>query len=227
VRSQSPPEEKLRYVRPNQDQWVTECRFRLMAQPTGWSVESVTERNDSTLTLKASYDPNDVLTNVSVTLAKGEKKQAAGVDIGKGKRKGKVKIIPDGQEAQEFDVPRGVIVTSAPDWTDTLLLCRRYDRKQGGKQSASGLWIHPTQPAQALTFTIERTGTATMEHEGRKLKLDRYTIHLRGNSAYTAWADEQGRMIKLQSAPAPGKTPSILVLEGYEKSAVQLKPAAP
>ena len=118
-------------------------------------------------------------------------------------------------------MPKGVIVTSAPDWTDTWLLCRYYDRPKGGKQEFAALWIHPEQPAQRLNFSIERVGKQTIEHNGKKQELDRFTIRIRNNSEYIAWADDQGRMIKLMSKNNAGTD---LVLEGYEKSAAKLRP---
>jgi hypothetical protein len=129
---------------------------------------------------------------------------------------GKARVKRPDAEAQEFDAPKGVIVTSAPDWTDTFRLCRLADRAKSGPQEFPGLWIHPTQPAQRLTFTIERTGEAAIEN----LKLDRYAIRLRGNSAYVAWADAKGRMIKLVSKDGGTE----LYLEGFEAPAGSLKP---
>ena len=132
---------------------------------------------------------------------------------------GKATVERPGQKAQEFEVSPGVIVTSAPDWTDTFVLCRRYDRAKGGKQSFPGLWIHPEQAAHAPVFAIERTGEDKVEHAGKELKLGRYTIWLRGNSRYTAWADDAGRMIKLLPLPSKDGATNWLVLDGYEKSA--------
>jgi hypothetical protein len=130
---------------------------------------------------------------------------------------GKARVQRAGQKAQEFEVPPGVIVTSAPDWTDAILLCRRYDRAKGGKQSFPGLWIHPEQPGQRLPFAIDRTGEDTVEDAGKKLKLARYTIWLRGNSSYTVWADETGRLIRLVPLATKEGAPTGLVLDGYEK----------
>lgn len=115
----------------------------------------------------------------------------------------------------------GVIVTSAPDWSDTFLLARGYDRKKGGKQEFPGLWIHPSQPTQVLRFSIEKVGSDTIVHEGKKIELDRCEIRIRGNSGYAAWIDATGRLIRL--LPLTAKEGG-MVLEGFEQSAARLKP---
>ena len=103
-------------------------------------------------------------------------------------------------------------------------MCRRYDPKAGGKQSFPGLWIHPEQASQSLTFAIEKNSEETIDHADKKLKLSRYTIWLRGKSNYAAWADQNGRMIKLVPLPYKAGATNWLVLEGYEKSAAELWP---
>jgi hypothetical protein len=168
--------------------------------------------------LTAAYDCTDHLTSAEVVWIVGEKSKKAMISVANGK----ARIQREGKEFQEFAVPPGVIVTSAPDWTDTFLLCRRYDRRQTGKQSFPGLWIHPLQDAQRLTFHIERTGSDTIEHAGKKLVLDRFLIRLRNNSGYAGWANENGRMIRLRALPYRAGA-DMLVLEGYEESAAKLR----
>src|SRR5262245_49610284 len=170
--------EKVRYLRPTSSGTATECTFTVQRGPDGWSIRSVTERGKGRLVLTAHYDRKDGLTAAEVAWIMGEKEKKAKVVVAKGK----ARVRREGKEAQEFDLPPGVIVTSAPDWTDTFLLCRRYDRHKAGKQSFPGLWIHPVQDSQRLTFTIERTGSDTIEHEGKKVVLDRFLIRLRNNS---------------------------------------------
>src|SRR5262249_3731411 len=97
-------------------------------------------------------------------------------------------------------------------------------RHKGGKQQFAGLWIHPVEHSQRLTFAIERHGADMIEHAGKKLKLDRFTIWLRGNSSYAAWVDADGKMIKLVPLPFKENAMNWLVLEGYEKSAAGLPP---
>jgi hypothetical protein len=208
--------EQARYLRVTAKGTSTECTFALERTEAGWSIASATGR---ALTVTARYDAAGTLLAAEAASGTGDAKKTASVAVADGK----ARVQRPGLEAQEFEVPKGVIVTSAPDWTDTFRICRLWDRAKAGKQEFPGLWIHPVQPAQRLTFTAERTGTDTLDHGGRKLELDRLSIRLRGNSAYAAWADPAGRMIKLVSLPIK-ETGTVLVLEGFETSAAALKP---
>ena len=161
--AQKAPADKVRYLRPSQNQFVTECEFVTRREHNGWTIESVTERGSTKLNLHSKYDRNDYLTAAQVTLTTGGKQEIATVEV----TGGKAKVQRDVPDVQEFEVPKGVIVTSAPDWTDTFLLCQQFDRKRAGKQQFPGLWIHPTQPAQLLMFTIEKLGTDSIVHNGR------------------------------------------------------------
>jgi hypothetical protein len=49
--------------------------------------------------------------------------------------------------------------------------------------------------------------------------------HLRGNSAYAAWADAEGDLIKLVPLPFNAKAANWIVRERYEKSVAELRPA--
>jgi hypothetical protein len=213
-------EEKLRYLRQLSDKTQSECVFTLQSGAEGWSIVSITERGPTKMTVTARYDAQDRLTSAEATLAKAGQTQAVRIAIADGT----AKVKRDGQEPQQFEVPKGVIVTSAPDWTDIFLLCRRYHRQQGGKQEFGGLWVHPEQAAQRLTFVIERVGTAPIDHEGKKMELDRFAIRIRNNSDYLAWADGNGRLIKLLSLPAKESAATELVLEGFEKAVKELRP---
>ena len=208
------------YVRPSDRAFVLESEITVESR-AGLFVESVTGRGKSKLTVSSRYDDRGRLTAAEVTLVSGDKNGTLSVTVAAGK----ATIRREGQPAQEVEVAPDAIVTSAPDWTDVFLLCRRcYDRKAGGKQSFGGLWIHPEQATQLPTFAIERTGGDTIDHAGKEQKLDRCTIWLRGNSTYVAWADEQGRLIKLVPLPYKEGAENGIVLEGYEKSASGLRP---
>jgi hypothetical protein len=214
--------ETARYLRPSERAFVPESEITVKKSRTGLSVESVTERGKSKLTVSSRYDDRERLTSAEVTLVSGDKKVAHAVSVTFAA--GKATIRREGQPAQEVDVAPDAIVTSAPDWTDAFLLCRRYDRKAGGKQSFPGLWIHPEQATQLPKFAIERTGQDTIEHAGKERKLDRYTIWLRSTSTYAAWADDQGRLIKLVPFPYKEGAGNWIVLEGYEKSSSGVRP---
>src|SRR5262249_39960473 len=112
------------FVRSAGKSFVKECTISVKEDKTGWSVTSDTFRGDTPLSIGSRYDAQDRLTGATVTLTKGEGKASAKVEV----NGDKAKIVRAGQPAQEFELQRGVIVTSAPDWTDIWLLCRRYDR---------------------------------------------------------------------------------------------------
>lgn len=210
------PPETTRYLRPAGDGFATECDFVLKAGV----VESTTQRGKTKLVVTARYDDKDRLTTAEVVLHAGDEKKAARVAV----RDGKATVERDGKPAQTFEVPPGVIVTSAPDWTDTFLLCRKYDRAKGGKQEFAGLWVHPVEDAQRLTFTAERHDATAIDFDGKRVTLDRYTLRIRGNSAYAAWADADGRLVKLVPLPYKAGATNWLVREGYQKSAGGLTP---
>jgi hypothetical protein len=185
------PPETVRYSRITARGAVPECAFTVRPEESGWSLLSVTGK----LAVEAHYDHSDRLVRASA----GRGGDAARVEV-TGDR---LKVVRSNGE-QEFDAPPGIIVTSAPDWADTFRICRLWKRSVRGRQEFPGLWIHPVQPAQRLTFTAERIGS-----DGN---LDQLSIRLRGNSAYVAWVDEAGRMIKLTALPVKeGST--VLVLE--------------
>ena len=214
------PAETVRYVRPAGGGTAFECAITVRRSKTGSEVGSVTERGKVRLAVSSRYDDRDRLTAAEVTLGRGAGAKSATVTVAGGK----AKVSRPGQPAQEFDAAAGVIVTSAPDWTDAFLLCRRYDRKKGGKQTFPGLWIHPEQPAQAVTFAVERAGPDAIEHAGKKIELDRYIVWLRGGSRYAVWADGDGTMVKLVPLPYKEKAANWIVREGFEKSAAGLWP---
>ena len=121
-----------------------------------------------------------------------------------------------GLPQQEFEVPKDVVVTSAPDWSDVFRIGRRWNPSGPARQDFAGLWIHPLQPAQRLTFNAERAGVDVLDG----VRLERVSIRLRGNSPYVAWIDPAGRLIKLVSLPfTPGS--AVLVLEGREVSTLR------
>jgi len=211
------PKETTRYVRPAGDRFVTECA--IVRAGDGWTIVSRTDRGKARMEVEARYGAGDRLTSAHVTLVNAGKTAKAEIAV----KDGKATVTRPGQPPQDFDAPPGTVVTSAPDWTDVFLLCRRYDRKAGGKQEFPALWAHPTQPARRLTFTVERQGTDSIEHGGKKVELGRYLIRIRDGSAYAAWADAEGKMVRLIPLPLKG-APAGLTLEGYEKGTAGLRP---
>jgi hypothetical protein len=211
---QKPAAEEFRYVQAAKSGFADAAEIRVARHERGWSITSQTGGGAARMVVEAAYDADDRLTAARAA----QKEQAVAVKV----KDGKATVERAGQKPAAFDVPPGTIVTSAPDWTDVFLLCRRYDRKRGGKQEHPALWIHPTQPPQRLTFSIERTGEDAIEHDGKKVALERYTIRIRGGSAYAAWADAEGRMVRLVPLPQRAATAG-LTLKGYEKSAAGLR----
>lgn len=213
-------EEKTRYVRPDPKGFASECAFTINQSKKSWTISSVTHRGQTKLAMKSEYDELDKLTSAAVTLTTGTEKKTLQVEI----KDGIALVTRPDQKTQEFELAKGVIVTSAPDWTDIFLLCRRYDRKKGGTQSFPGLWIHPVQAAQALTFAIEKVGEDDIMVDGKKQTLDRFQIRLRGGSLYQVWADAKGHMLKLIPLPYKGNNSGCIFREGLEKALMGLKP---
>ena len=195
--AKAPATEVSRYFRVTPERRTLECSFTILRSGEGWSITSVT----GNLTVEARYDAADRLLDAQAGLRKGDRVR---IEVSGGR----AKITAYGREDQEVDVPPGVIVTSAPDWTDTFRICRLWDRARAGRQTFPGLWIHPVQPTQQLTFSAE-----FVRRDG---ELDVVSIRLRGNSLYRAWIDSAGRMIKLTQGG------TVLVRDGFESAAAAL-----
>ncbi len=205
-----------RYLRPAAGKFVPECEFHVARTARGWSITSKTDRGSAKLEIESVYDRGDRLLSARVTQT-GAQSRTATVTVADGK----ATVQRPGQPPTTFDVPPGVIVTSAPDWTDIFMLCRRYDRQRKGRQEFPGLWVHPVQPPQRLTFTIEQRGTDVIEHERQRVELYRHEIRIRDNSGYLAWADGDGRLVHLTTLAGTG---GVLTLAGFESSAGGLRP---
>lgn len=223
VVGQANSDETLRYRRFLPTGTAPECVFTLQTEKNGRTISSVTHRGTSSLTVTAQFDPKDRLVNAQAALTQGDRENMVRVKV----EAGRAIVQREGKDTQSFEIPERVIVTSAPDWSDTFLLCRGYDFSKGGKQEMPGLWIHPELPAQRLTFAVERAGADSIDHEGKKLVVNRLLLQIRNNSRYAAWTDESGRMIRLVSLPFKENAGTNLVLEGFEKSAANLRPPPP
>lgn len=190
-----------RYLRVTTKGKSNECKFVVTQHDDSWLIRAVT----GALKVSAAYDRKDQLTAAIVAQSTGGKKTIALVTVTAGRAE-----ITSGGKTTELEVPPSVIVTSAPDWSDVFLMCRRYDRAKGGKQSFPGLWLHPDKGAFRLTFTIERVGKDTIELGEKKRMADRFIIHLRNKSEYTAWADDDGLLLRLR--PGSKGTPAYELL---------------
>jgi hypothetical protein len=205
---------KLHYLRPAGAGWAHECTFTIAKRDNGWAIHSVTERGSLKLTLDTAYLPNDMLTTSIVKVRSGDKESVSIVAV----RDDKASVQLWEKPLQILQVSPGTIVTSAPDWTDALLLCARYDHKKAGKQTMPGLWYHPEQGVQQLKFHIDRQGYDTIRHGDKNVKLGRFTIELRGKSRYAAWATMDGLLVRLIPLPAKAEQRTGLILDSYERS---------
>ena len=215
-----PRVEVARYLRPSGTDWVFESEIRLTHSEGRLELKSVTGREKSRLTLAATFDRDSRLLEATVTTERENEKQSARAAVSDGK----ARVTRHGGEESELDCPAGVIVTSAPDWTDAFLMVRRYDRTRGGKQEFAGLWIHPTQPPLRPTFSIDCIGDNTVQHDGQDVRLDRFLVVLRGGTRYIAWGNNSGRMVRLvpQNSPQQG-----IALDSWEHAAGDLAPDKP
>ena len=214
VIAQPLPVGNTRYLRPAGDGWTLECEFEVRTKGAGWTIGSTTGRGKTQLIVQAAYDEENNLRSGEVVAKDGKPDRAVVIK----RNQNKVNVRRAGAESQSFELPPGVIVTSAPDWTDVFLLCKRYRPEDGGKQTFAALWVHPDQPTQFLKLSIERLGYDTIKHDGKDVKLARFMIELRGKSRYAAWATMDGTMVRLMPLPAKAKQRAGLMLAGYEKS---------
>ncbi len=208
--------EVFRYVRPSGDEFVTETEIRLRRDKKGLVVTSATERGQQKLSLVTRFAADQRLQSAEVTVARGEDEQSATVTASDGTAR--VKRV-DGR-VTELEIRPGVIVTSAPDWTDAFLLVKQYDADGELKQDFAGLWIHPTREPLLLTFRITRLGVDAVKRERAQVELVRFLVELRGGSRYIVWRDGRGRMIRLMPESQPRMS---LYLSGWEHTASSLE----
>lgn len=218
--AQTPTKAEYVFLRPTGKEFVWECTFSLEPVQEGLSILSVTGRGKDRMEVRALYDSGHQPRKASATWLQANEKRTCALEAAEGK----VTVTRPGAEPQSFAVAGPAIVTTAPDWSDLFLLCRRYNRKQGGKQTMTGLWIHPIQQAQKLTFTVERQGQDVVSKDGTKLTLDRFLIHIRGPNPYLAWADADGVLVKIQPLPYKEGASNWLVRQGWEGAAASLMP---
>jgi hypothetical protein len=207
----------LRYVRSEMGKLVTAAEVTTKRGDDGMAVTIRGEATGEKVTATLHYDRDGKLTGAEavegrkgVTLTLGEK------GTGTMKRNGAGGTVTDLLK----DLPANPVVAAGPNWTDALQAVRRYDASKGGKQELAGVSIDPVQGLQKQTFTAERQGTDAVTVKDKEVKLDRYRLKARGGD-YTAWADGDGRVVRVQSL-APKAVP--VVLDGFEEATRALKP---
>jgi len=218
----APPEEKatpLRYVRPVGDKYVTESEITVTPDKRGSTYTSTTSRTSEDgeikMTLTLRLDATNAITTAEALLTTPKSKKKATLALFKDharlKREGTTELLNH--------VPAAPVVTTAPDWSDVIQLVTRFDAKKGGKQEFGGVWFHPVDQWQILSFTIERAGEDKITLKEREITLHRYDIQLR-SGGYRAWSDAEGRVVRIVPR-GQGSVP--IVLEGYEEATRELK----
>jgi len=207
----------IRYVKPVAGQYRLETEFRIDERDGCCRIKSVTHRGSTRLTL-CSESVKGRLRCATVSIRTGAQEQTVTARV----NGGQATVQRHDGTVNTFDCPAGVIVTSAPDWTDCVLLMRRFDATTGRPQQFPGLWIHPTRKPLRVTFKVIPTGTDVVARNGMRHILRRFRIVLRNGSHYVAWRDCQRRLIRL--VPDRGKLPA-MVLEGWENTTAGLSAA--
>jgi len=209
--------ETIRFLRASGSEFVQESEIHFRQTLQNFVVTSITQRGEQTLTVHSQFDSNDRLVRASVTLRRGERAQSATVSV----TDHTARVLRNGQETNELKCPGGVIVTSAPDWTDSVMAVRRYDPKGNTTQTFPGLWIHPTHGPLELTIKLTRLGQDSVMLDNSSRILDRLLLVLRGGSQYIVWRNQQGQLVRLLSAM---KDHGGIVLAGWERATRDLKP---
>jgi hypothetical protein len=205
----------LRYWRP-----AEEGKFELEAEVTGRGTAggitavSTTPRDGGKMKVTVSYDAQGRLSGAEAALTTGKQTRKVTLTVQEG-----LALVKRGGVTDLFPVTGDTVVASDPDWSDVFRLVRRYDPVKGGRQKFAALWMHPVEPPEPLTLTIEQLGTNKVTVDDRTVELSRYRVHRRGGDCLV-WADAAGFACKLLPA-GPGATP--VVLEGFEQATRDLK----
>ena len=207
----------FRFLRPSGSEFKKETEIHLRRSADSFVVTSVTERGQQKLTVTSRFDSKDVLLSAEVTIQRGKHRQSASVTV----TDGTARVLRDGKKTDKLACPRGVIVTSAPDWTDSFMAVRRYDPNGEKTQTFPGLWIHPSGKPLELTIQLTHLGQDSVKHGYKTADLDRYLLVLRGGSRYVVWRNPQDQLVRL--VPAKSGRGGI-VLAGWEHAIRNLKP---
>lgn len=212
------PQFQLEYVRPSGDKHVLESRVSHMKVENGYSYQSTTHRPMEKMSLGLFWNAEQHLIKAELELETAKGKKTASATF-----QDKTAIVQrPGQDMEKIVLAAApVLATTAPDWSDILIVLRRYDPKKGGKQDFAGLWFHPEKPALSLVFSVEKLGEDTVTLMNGKRTLGRHKVKLRSGS-YFVWADNAGLVYKLMP---PGQPQSAVLLKGHEKELAKLSSA--
>jgi len=204
---------EMQYLRRSADGFIPESTIQFGEKRDSRRViVSRTDRGSEQLEIVAQFEPAGRMIDAVVTMQRGPERQSASAIW----ERDTVRVTRADGSVRELDCPDSVIITSAPDWTDAVLLVKRYDRQRRGRQEYAGLWIHPIQEPLRLQFSIERVGEDVVQRDAAEFTLDRFLIVLRGGSRYLAWGDARAQLVRLMSE---GRPASGIVLAGWELSA--------
>lgn len=207
----------LRYVRKTKEKFVLESIVTFKKTTTGPRYLSVTHRPGVKLELQIRFDKKHTVQSATVTLHTRDSKRSATTRYLPGKSA--VAVMRSGESQKLTMKVPPVLATTAPDWSDILLLLRRYNAQKGGKQEFQGVWFHPVRPAHVRTFVVEQLGKKDITVGMNKRTLLKYRVQLRSGS-YFVWADADGMVYKLM----PPKRPQAAVfLKGYEEVTQDLR----
>ncbi len=209
--------ETIRFLRVSGSEFVKESEIHVMQTEQSFVVTSITQRGEQTLTVNSRFDSNRTLVSARVTLRRGERTQSASVIV----TDRTARVLRDGNETNELACPGGVIVTSAPDWTDSFMAVRRFDPQGSATQEFPGLWIHPTREPLELTISLTRLGHDSVTLRNKSAHLDRLLLVLRGGSQYVVWRNQQGQLVRLVSVIEGSGG---IVLIGWDHATRDLKP---
>jgi hypothetical protein len=212
----SAADEIVRYVRMSEKGPVNESEIRFDHDTGGRTITSVTTRGRTSLTLVSRYDADNRLRRASVQLTTKAATSTATVKVADGK----ATVERTGAAPATLDCPPGVIVTSAPDWTDAVIAVRRYDPRGEAAQEFPGLWIHPTEAPARLTFKLTRQREEEVTRDGRGVRLLRLVLELRGGAKYAVWRDDAGQLVRLMPE---GKPEQAIMLWDWAEATRELK----
>ncbi len=217
AQADEPAAEKFQYVRPAGAEFIPETEFKLETATTGRVITSVTQQGQQKLTLVSRYRGEEELLGASVTVLRaGQPEESAEVRV-TGER-GRIlrRDLPD----ITLPCPPGVIVTSAPDWTDAFLAVRRYRHRGPATQTFAGLWIHPQREPLELSIQLTKIGQDSVRRGDEPEQLDRFRLVLRAGTTYTVWGNSQQQLVRLLPARASGGG---IVLRGWEEATRELR----
>ncbi len=197
------------YVRPSGESFVLESVVTKKQENDSSFYRSVTHRSQVTMDLAIHFDKDRV---ISANIILKTKEQTSTVSAAFSDKQ--VKLLRGGKVIQKLPyLTRPILATTAPDWSDIILLMSHYDQRKGGKQSFLGLWFHPNKEAHLRTFVVAKLGEQALKKKTKNIAIGKFRVTLR-SGAYLIWADTDGLVYRIRK---PDSNKASAVLRGYEK----------